>query len=183
MAERQIHGFRFEERVKEILEVNEHKPYNSSWDIGDSVSVKFISSTGTIDMGSVVRIFEALERGNWTMVLGRHTNKVCDNVYELFFNKSICDDLMGQLTLEDVTEFDNAIKSFGEGLHNEARAYAKNWKQENKHKMGLLTIQPKIDSKRQRRVQCGINKTNLAKLFGELTPCETFSALVGEKFG
>jgi hypothetical protein len=182
MAERQAHGFRFEQKIKDILDVNEVKSYTSKWDIGDSISIKFISSRGTIDMGSVVRIFEALERGNWTMILGRHTDKVCDAVYELFFTEEICKKLMGDLTLQDVVEFDNAIKSFGPGKHNEARAYAKAWKEENKHKMGMLTIQPKIDSKNQRRVQCGINRTNLEKLF-ELETCSTFEKLVGENFG
>ena len=45
-------------------------------------------------------------------------------------------------------------------------AFAKKWKKENAHKMGLLTITHKIDSKSQRRVQCNLNYSNYVRLFG-----------------
>jgi hypothetical protein len=180
MAERQAHGFRFEDSVKRILGVEENKSYTDKWDIGSNISVKFISSKGTVDMGSVVRIFEALNNPGWTMILGTHTNKVCERVVEIEFTEEVCEALKGDLTLEDVTEFDRQVKSYGLGKHQEARDFAKQWKKE--HKQGMLTIQPKIDSKTQRRVQCGINKTNLKKLF-DLQQSERFAELVGEDFG
>lgn len=181
MTERQIHGFNFEHRIKDILNIYEEKPYTSKWDIGSNISIKFISTTGTVDMGSVIHIFESFETPNWSMILGRHSNKVCTDVYELQFTKDICDKLKGSLTLKDVKEFDRAIKTFSKGHHEEARQFAKQWKIDNKAKTGLLTIQPKIDSKTQRRVQCGINQTNLRKLFS-LETTNRFSSLIGENF-
>ena len=79
-------------------------------------------------------------------------------------------------------EFEEKIKSFPVGEHLEARAYAKNWKKENKGKTGLLTINPKIDSKSQRRVQCSINNTVLNKLF-KVEQDAIFAHLVGVNFG
>lgn len=181
MAERQAHGFRFESAVKEVLGVSDTKGYTAAFDIGEDISVKFIGK-GTVDMGSVVRIFEHCLKPGWKMVLGRHSgNKVCSAVYELDFDEEVCSRLMGALSLEDVASFDAKVKSFPEGEHDAARKYAKAWKAEHKHKMGLLTIQPKIDSKSQRRVQCGINNTNLQKLFS-LVPSDTFASLIGENF-
>lgn len=180
MAERQRHGFNFEDAVKPILgEAGNH--YTAEWDVGTNTSIKFIGS-GTIDMGSIVRIFSHLQNPGWYMILGRHNKKVCSAVYELTFTEEICKALMGGLTLADVTEFDTTIKSFGLGRHEEARAYAKEWKNANKTRTGLLTIQPKIDSKTQRRVQCGINNTNFKKLFPSVQLSEKFQSLVGVDF-
>lgn len=181
MSERQSHGFAFENRVKSLLGVTEEKSYTSKWDIGSNISVKFISSTGTVDMGSAVRIYESLENPGWKMILGRHVDKVCVDVFELEFTPEICEKLKGDFTSRDILAFDEAIKSFEVGRHVEAREFAKLWKAHMKKRMGLLTIQPKIDSRSQRRVQCGINRTNLQKLFN-LTTSETFKSLIGENF-
>jgi hypothetical protein len=182
MSERQKHGFAFEEAVKNILGVTENKSYTDKWDIGDSVSVKFIRENGSVDMGSMPRIVKALlSDTDFTMILGRHKNKVCTEVYELTFTPEVRKALLGQMTLENVEEADQQIKSFSLGLHSEARNYAKSWKALNKNNFGLLTAAPKIDSKSQRRLQCTINNTNLKRLFN-LESSDRFSSLVGVSF-
>jgi len=180
MAERQQHGFNFENAVKSFLGA-QNNSYTAEWDAENNISIKFIGS-GTIDMGSIVRIFTHLQNPGWTMILGRHSNKVCHSVYELTFTEEVCKALRGHLTLEMVTEFDNTVKSFVVGQHKEARAYAKMWKLANKLRMGLLTVQPKIDSKNQRRVQCGINNTAFKKLFPNAQLSKRFESLVGVNF-
>lgn len=182
MAERQAHGFKFEDKVKETLGIIDSAAYTAEWDIGDNTSVKYIAGTGSINMASVVRIVKALNNPGWTMILGRHDNKTCTKVSTIVFDKDTCETILGDLTLEQVQEFEEKIKSFPVGKHLEARAYAKNWKKENKGKTGLLTINPKIDSKSQRRVQCSINNTVLNKLF-KVEQDARFTQLVGVNFG
>lgn len=180
MSERQIHGFNFENAVKPLLGAQSNS-YTAEWDANDNISIKFIGS-GTIDMGSIIRVFTHLQNPGWQMILGRHRNKVCHSVYELTFTEEVCKALRGDLSLEMVTEFDKTIKSFEVGQHREARTYAKVWKLANKFRMGLLTVQPKIDSKSQRRVQCGINNTAFEKLFPNAQLSKRFESLVGVNF-
>lgn len=182
MSERQKHGFNFEDAVKELLGIKEEKSYTAKWDIGDCISVKFIREGGSVDMGSMPRIVEALSSDKpFTMILGRHENKVCTQVYELVFTDEVKKALLGKISLDSIEEADIVIKSFPYGKHQEARDFAKVWKQGNKKNFGLLTPAPKIDSHTQRRLQCTINNTNLKKLF-DLTPSEKFSSLVGVSF-
>jgi len=182
MAARQQHGINFEQAVKSLLKVEDTKSYTAKWDIGEDTSVKFIKAGSSIDMGSVTRIFEALETPGWRMILGRHTNGMCEYVQDFIFTSEICSKLKGKLTLEDVSEFDKKIKSYAVGYHEPARAFAKQWKAQHKSVTGMLTISPKIDSKNQRRVQCGINNGNFCKLFPEAKHNNTYDSLVGELF-
>ena len=183
---RQAHGFRFEKSVIEELNLIPEKSYTAKWDAygPDSIpiSIKCISLTGNVDCGSITRMFEHFLDPGWDMIVGRHLNKVLQSVYRYTFTKEVCDALIGQLTLEDVKEFDTQVKGYPKGYHEEARKYAKTWKTENKPRMGLLTVQPKIDSKTQRRVQCGINRSTLIKLF-PTKPYEPLVRLIGKDFG
>lgn len=181
MSERQKHGFNFENAVKEVLGVDEEKSYTAKWDIGDSISVKFIREGGAIDMGSMPRVVKALMEKDFTMILGRHKDKVCTEVYELVFDERVRKALLGSISLNSIEELDIVIKAFPRGKHEEAREYAKFWKKINKDKFGLLSPAPKIDSHTQRRIQCTINNSNLKKLF-DLTPSEKFSSLIGVSF-
>ena len=155
------------------------------WDVGEDTSIKFIRQTGSVDMGSARRIFETLEaKKTWKMYLGRHENKICLRVYELTFTAEMAASLMGELTTEDIALYERGIstKSFPEGQHLAARAFSAQWKKDHKKKTGLLTINPKIDSKNQRRVQCSLNTTSLNKLF-TLASSPKFADLIGVGFG
>jgi hypothetical protein len=127
-------------------------------------------------------MFEHFADPGWDMIVGRHQNKVIQTVFRYSFTEQVCKDLMGDLTLDDVKEFDTNVKSYPQGYHEEARIYAKSWKKEYKPKMGLLTVQPKIDSIKQRRVQCGINRSAAHKLFSS-TPYLPLQWLVGIDVG
>jgi hypothetical protein len=183
-TERQAHGFRFESAVISTLNLEPSENYTSTWDAfdnGNPISIKCISSTGNVDCGSIVRMFEHFQNPGWEMIVGRHKNKIITSVHRYLFTEEVCSLLKGDLTLEEVSDLDSCIKSFGEGYHEEAREVAKEWKAENRSRMGLLTVQPKIDSRRQRRVQCGINRSALNKLFSkdEFAPLQH---LVGVNF-
>lgn len=181
MSARQIHGFKFEDAVKKILNIQEEKSYTSKWDIGDSISVKYIKVGGSIMMGDIKRQFEPLQTLTSVIILGRHQDRVCTDVCEVEVTAEIWSKLHGSLTLEEVTAFDKKLKSFPVGQHLEARAYAKEWIANNKHKIGMLTVNPKIDRNAQRRVQCSINTTNFNILFNVSTSPK-FKVLIGGDF-
>lgn len=187
MAERQNHGFAFEAEVIKTLNLKKDPNYTSTWDAwtedGTPVSIKCISETGNIDCGSIVRMYQHFLRPGWIMYLGRHRNKVITSVHKYIFTQEICEKLAGKLTLEEVRDLDLCIKSFGRGEHEKAREVAQLWKKENKDRMGLLTVQPKIDSKIQRRVQCGINRTAVRECFGQEQSFDELKNLVGVNFG
>ena len=180
--ERNVHGFKFEDQIKTELGITEEKSYTAKWDIGEDLSVKYISDKGSVDCGSIVRGLEALTNPPFRMILGRHKNKKCTAVYELEFTEEICNALKGELTLKDVTDMDKFIRTFPRGKHMEARA----WVQERKFELEntftfKLSIRPKIDSRSQRRIQWSINNTTLKNLFS-LKPSKKFEHLIGVSF-
>lgn len=69
--------------------------------------------------------------------------------------------LHGDLTLSEVAGFHEHLKSFGLGLHVEARNWAKQRKKELSARTGAIQLNPKIDSKMQRRLQCSIKLEHL----------------------
>jgi hypothetical protein len=99
--------------------------------------------------------------------LGHH--KIITSIDELIFNDRIMKELRGDITLNELRAFNNKIKSFPPGRPGQlaGSAFAEEWKSVNNHKMGLLNIAAKLDSKAQRRVQCNLSYSNYVKLFGK----------------
>ena len=64
--------------------------------------------------------------------------------------------LYGELTLAEVSSFHKTLKTFGQGEHAKARAWAKAEKKRLAPKTGHIQLNPKIDSKTQRRLQCSV---------------------------
>jgi hypothetical protein len=174
MVEVQKHGFIFEDWIKSVLGV-EHLAYNytQKWDIPGElpISVKCMGLENALEFGSAKRIWRINE--DFLLIVARWkqsgSQKVIVSIDELLFNASILKKLRGNITLKELQAFDTKVKKFPPGLKGQIDGinFAKQWKQKNAHKMGLLTITHKIDSKSQRRVQCNLNYSNYVKLFGE----------------
>ena len=187
--ERQVHAFKFEDQIKIDLDVvEEEKGYIDEWDIGTNVSVKFIKEKGPIAGSDILRMLKHLDTvietgDSFFMILGRHINKKCSAVYELEFTPEICKALKGQLTTELIKEFADQVKHDFKGPENEkaCQLFHKQWKEEHKHLMGKLTVNPKVNST-NRRVQCSINMRNYNSLFGNIEPSDKFQHLVGVDF-
>jgi hypothetical protein len=176
MTEVQRHGFIFEEWIKSILGV-EHLAcnYTQKWDITGEIpiSVKCMGLTNALEFGSTVRMWEidepfSLVIGRWEQVGNTKVIRSIDEITVIFNHLA---QMRGQITLEEIKEFDQMIKQFPPGLVGQAEgiAFAEEWKRERSNRMGLLTITHKIDSKNQRRIQCNLNFSNYVKLFGELS--------------
>jgi hypothetical protein len=174
MVEVQKHGFTFEDWIKKILcEHQQDCKYTQKWDIpGDiPISIKCIGKTNALELSSAVRFWEndkpfLLIVGRWEQI-GKIKKII--SIDELIFDKSILAKLKGNLTLEELRQFNSKIIAFPAGKkgQEEGISYANKWKAENNSRRGLITITHKIDSKNQRRLQCNINYQNYLKLFGQ----------------
>lgn len=59
------------------------------------------------------------------------------------------------------------LSAFPQGAHNEARAAAKAHVGALKPRLGLIGLNPKIDSHNQRRLQCSVSLSGMVELFRE----------------
>lgn len=173
MSEVQKHGFIFEDWVKLVLGVdNLAVNYTQKWDIPGElpISVKCMGFNNALEFGSAIRIWEIDKP--FTLVLARWEQCNCQkriiSIDEITITLDNLKEMKGDITLEELREFDRIIKRFrpGKDGQKEGILFAKNWKRERAGKMGLLTITHKIDSKAQRRVQCNLNFSSYLKLFG-----------------
>lgn len=88
--------------------------------------------------------------------------------HEIIITPKILNFLKGDINLKIIEDFHNTLKNFETGRHIDARKYAKehNTTIKNKYK-SLVQLNPKIDSKNQRRLQCSINLIDIAVNFPE----------------
>lgn len=174
MVEVQNHGFIFENWIKYVLGVEKLAGnYTQKWDIPNEIpiSVKFMGLTNALEFGSTVRIWEINKP--FTLIIGRWEQvgdkKIVRSIDKIDITPEIMSKMRGDITLEEIKEFDKKIKKFTAGKkgQKEGIKFAKKWMSQRKNKAGLLTITRKIDSKNQRRIQCNLNYNNYVKLFGE----------------
>ncbi|MFC1514483.1 hypothetical protein ACFL5X_01105 [Candidatus Omnitrophota bacterium] len=181
MAEVQKHGFIFEDWIKTILGVDRlASNYTQKWDIPGErpISVKCMGEHNALEFSSAERMWRI--DSDFLLIVARWRqvgqDKMIVSIEELLFNDDILKKLRGDITRDELCVFDARIKRFPPGKSGQAEgiAYAKQWKRDNAHKIGLLTITHKIDSKSQRRVQCNLNYSNYVQLFGEPSGNLTF---------
>lgn len=191
--ERQAHGKKFENAIRNFVGV-EKQPYTAAFDMvynNKEYSIKFIGEGNSVDCGSFKHIWKhcvnTVETGkSWYMILGRHISKICTAIYEVEFTPEICKQVMGALPTEEVYLICEVISPvyWEEGEHEEAREVAKQWKAEHKHLFGKISPTQKIDSKKQRRMQCTFGKTLMDSLFGDYeVQSKTFKGFVGVDYG
>jgi hypothetical protein len=136
-----------------------------------------IKSTGSNIVGlSDARSFFAISE-KFRMLVGRYKqagpHKVFKTVHEFILTPTILADLRGEVTWEDVDKFHNGLRldAFPVGSHPEARQWARQRKVAIADKRSMITLNPKIDSKRQRRLQCSLRLSELIEL---CSPHETY---------
>ena len=67
------------------------------------------------------------------------------------------------VSFEEIESFHNSIHVFPRGKHAEARNFAQKLNSELKPKLGIINLNPKIDSKSQRRLQCSAKLANMLR--------------------
>lgn len=188
MSTNQLHGKTFETEVITTcfgLSEEQVKSFSSTavFDIpfgvttcqhpsGDPVSIKTAAVKAAKKAASVC-LADARRVWAWDrpliIVVGLYaqvgTQKVFHTVYEFHLSLDPTQKaaLHGNVSLTEVTQFHEQIRSFGRGRHVEARKWAKQRKKELSPRMGAIQLNPKIDSGVQRRLQCSVRLERLVQ--------------------
>lgn len=180
MSTNQLHGKTFEREVitqcfgfteEQVSEFSNTAVFDIPFGIttcqhptGKPVSIKTTAALAAAK-AAIVCLSDARRVWSWDrpliLVVGLYdqvdTVKRFHTVYEFHFRLTDGERkrLYGELTLAEVTYFHDTLKTFGPGQHEAASAWAK------AHKLaltpratGAIQLNAKIDSKRQRRLQC-----------------------------
>ncbi|MCY4307204.1 MAG: hypothetical protein OXC57_02905 [Rhodobacteraceae bacterium] len=97
--------------------------------------------------------------------LQRENEKEFREIHEIIIRGDYRSDLLGTVTLEQVTVFHNVLLGLGLGRHEEARGWADGRYEELRENLGKVALNRKIDSKKQRRLQCSVGLSDLIKVF------------------
>lgn len=184
-GENQLHGKFFEECViNTYIDGNYQGKNLDAFDINACestgnipVSIK-MTKTETVGLADARRAF-SLEQ-DFKMIVAVYKQdrdfKVIWQVYEFNIKASEWACLKGNLDFDIVDNFHKEISSFSEGDHVAARVYAKNRKKEIASQFSsMIKLNPKIDSKKQRRLQCSIDITTLTIMVKDWVPYSQYN--------
>ena len=174
MVEVQKHGFSFEEWVRSTFFDGYEGIYMRKWDIPPDynkhqlipehlrkvpVSVKAAKYGSPISLGDIIR--QRTIDHSFVMIAGFWKQKTLkeksfEEIEAVLFTPQLWDSLWGNLKVEDIRPTDTLIKDQSVD-YSEARKIAKDWKQSHVEPSGsTIVVNPKIDSKKQRRIQCSL---------------------------
>ena len=171
--ERQAHGNRYEDQViqritgvsKAHYETLVPGGYTSIHDLVEgiltdrNISVK-TTCNNTIDCGDALRRYD---HNDYDMIVGvydksgihtEHTFRITPDMHHL---------LWGDITREELAEFVLFVKTIphGKAAQQATKQERETWKKALEAKGGLFRLHAKVDSKKQRRVQCSLKITQL----------------------
>lgn len=167
MTESQAHGFTWETFIKEkIYNVPDKAAYTRKNDIDSNentfdncaVSIK-TSGSVSVDMGDARRIFEGTSSGEpYRMIVIQYTqdetHKNLKAILEIDLTNSH-QELFGDVSYQEISTLHETLKKIPAGLPQN-KDYLEISDTMNK-RMGALSVRPKVDSKKQRRLQCSFN--------------------------
>ncbi len=198
MPEVQRHGFDFENWVKEKFFTDFTANYTQKWDVPAEanqlakvpkdfqnlpVSIKTCKFGSPIGFGDALRQFKNEEDfllivGFWKQS-GNYKNFVAVEGVKISLDK--WRNLFSPLNSDDLILLDSTIKNI-ELHYSEVRKRAKEIKNSDKFKQTKIILNPKIDSKTQRRLQCSLPFNIFWKDFVGKEPYQDIdSELFGEK--
>lgn len=170
MSEVQAHGNAYEDlKIRELtgLSKNEYdnlKPngYTSSFDLVEGIIIDYnvsIKVTGkkTVECADILKRMEETE---YTLIVACYTqhnnNKVFHTEYEFYITPEDYSKLWGTMTYESVKTFVDFVKNIPNGKEGQKNTLKdrKILQEQIQCKNSLMKINPKVDSKNQRRVQC-----------------------------
>lgn len=169
----QAHGNAYEDRVirertgmsKEDYDSLKPNGYTSEFDLSKGQVVDYNGSikttkNNTICCSDVVR---KMLHTNYRLIVGQYDQvgkeKVFHTEYEFFITPTDREMLWGDMKYDDVEAFVNYVKSIpaGKEAQQSTKAVRKHLQEEVQCKSALFKINPKVDSKNQRRVQCSLH--------------------------
>ncbi len=177
-AERQHHGVIFEKWVRDtFFDGYQPESYTQKWDIpadrntnfgGIPVNPKATRFGSPVDLGDALRQF-AINEPFW-LVIGfwddTPEGRLMVNIVAIRVEPATWRRLWGGITLSDLEALDEVIKDRSL-TPEEARAAAATIKNRPPFTEAKMTVNPKIDAKTQRRLQCSLS---FGEVFRELAP-------------
>lgn len=123
-----------------------------------------IKSTGsnTVGLSDARAFWQSFSYTPYRIVVGKYEQlideKVFNEIHEVIIRTEYREALLGQITESKVTEFHDGLRDYGAGKEQQrlAQIWAKGLKQQLSELKGVVELNPKIDSKNQRRLQCSI---------------------------
>lgn len=199
MVEVQAHGFSFEKWVRDHFFSGYQGTYMQKWDVphdykGETsvpakfqnlpVSIKSAKFGSPIGLGDVLRQRQIGQ--NFLMIVGfwqqrTPTEKWIVDIGCAVFDTAAWQNLWGQLTLDDISSIDGVVKNLNEHF-SIVRAKAQQWKTKPAVQTSTLVINPKIDSKTQRRIQCSLPYTTFWNYTGRKPTPQDCPELWGHVF-
>jgi hypothetical protein len=173
MAEVQAHGNVYEDHVisgrtgmsKDEYDALKPNGYTSEFDLSKGLVVDYNGSikttkNNTICCSDVVR---KMTHTNYRLIVGQYTQvgkeKVFHTEYEFFITPDDDKALWGKMDIQEVREFVDYVKGIPSG--KEAQLSTKSQRQtlqeQAQDSSALFKLNPKVDSKNQRRVQCSLH--------------------------
>lgn len=135
---------------------------------GRPVSIKTAKRNGaggTLCLGDARRIWATLREREITLICGIYTQlggiKSFTHVHEITLTPDLAPHLLGRLTDADIANFHAGLLDHPVGSHAAARRWARDTKRALADRTGRITLNPKIDSGRQRRLQCSVRMNAL----------------------
>jgi hypothetical protein len=170
----QQHGFAFEKWVRDSFFGGYVAPgYTQKWDIpkeankdhgGVPVNPKAVKYGTPVDLGDALRQFEVDEP--FMLVVGywqqEGDKKRIVNIIAPTVTPKVWRSLWEPITLDDLKRLDAVVKNRTLD-YREARAATQKIKSAPPFTRAAITVNPKIDSKGQRRLQCSLSFKNVFK--------------------
>lgn len=199
MVEVQNHGFQFEKWVGENFFGGYSGDYTQEWDIpaahntsnrlpanlqGLNVSIKTAKHGSPIGLGDAIR--QRSINDAFIMIVGFWNQRTPDEKWfeEIGVSKFTAenwDGLWGTISLKSLKKLDSEMKT--PGLHYlKARKIAQDWKKQTIKPGNQIIINPKADSKKQRRIQCSLPFKTFWKCIGKEPVRKDSPELFGRTF-
>lgn len=183
MQQSQESGFKFENLIKSYIfnlpedinntDLHDIPKEKNIFNKDENISIKSTLSN-TIYCGDIINFYNYNFDEKNTIILIKYyqinRKKKIEKIYEIDYNKHMFELLFGNLPKQEIQTYIEKIKNIPKNINNEeAKKYFDYINERNilKNKYNQkIQINPKVDSKVQRRVQCSIpNFYNLLKEF------------------
>jgi hypothetical protein len=172
MTPNQLHGKRFEDQIKGCGWFDRSADSSRAVNAGFDIEARFdrrlslptsIKSTGskTIALADARKFWSIAQP--YRMLVGSYnqdnSRKVFNMVHEFIIHGAILELLRGRVAVEEVAQIHTGLglQHFPEGRHNAARLWAREQIASIQGRLGLAGLNPKIDSRSQRRLQCSVS--------------------------
>lgn len=174
----QGHGFTFEKWIHEtFFDSYKSRSYTEEWDVGKEfnvsyggvpVSIKTAKHGSPVGLGDALRQFRINE--DFLLIVGfwrqEENKKRIVNIVAAPITVGLWRSLWHPITSEDLQKLDATIKD-RTLTYQQARTEAQRIKSQPPFTQAHITVNPKIDSKTQRRLQCSLG---FSTLFSAVAP-------------